>query len=106
MFPGKRRTRRSARVPLKVSVRLAGAEPPIQCEGETVVVSRHGALIKTPVALPVGAAVIVSVYLTGKSASARVVEVVGEGQWEAGIELDAPADIWGVPLPPDDWQDS
>lgn len=97
--------RRSTRVPLRVSIQVIGSDPAIECDGETVVVNLHGALVKTPVALPVGASLVISVYLTGKSAAATVIDVSGEGHLCAGIELQHPRNVWGVSLPPDDWRD-
>lgn len=95
--------RRSTRVPLRVSIQVIGSEPPLECEAETIVVNLHGALVKTPIPLPVGASVVISVYLTGKSAAATVRDVSGDGHQCAGIELQHPRNVWGVSLPPDDW---
>ena len=67
--------RRSSRVRLKVVIEADGISEPLRCEGETVVVNLHGALILTAVALRVGMKSSIHVELTGKSATADVVYV-------------------------------
>ncbi len=49
-----RESRRSSRVPLKVVIEGRGIAEPLTCEGETIIVNLHGALISTSVALSVG----------------------------------------------------
>jgi hypothetical protein len=46
----------------------------------------------------------VYVYLTDKRATAKVVHIDTENSLRCGIELEKPWNIWGVPLPPDDWE--
>jgi len=75
------------------------------CEGETIVVSLQGALIATAIGLSSGAKISVHVYLTDKRAGARVVYIDPKNPQHYGIELDKPRNIWGVPLPPDDWEE-
>jgi hypothetical protein len=98
--------RRSTRVPLDVSIEVEGEVGTLK--GTTVVVNLHGALIRIVRQLPLGADITVTVYLTGKSASARVVFVSMEDPWMCGIELERPQNIWGVSLSnvPDDWRES
>lgn len=76
---------------------------PLKCEGETVVVNFHGALISTALALRVGMGIEVWVLITGKRARAMVVFVDPEQPRFCGIALDEPQNIWGVSLPPEDW---
>ena len=52
--PVARESRRSTRVPLKVVIEAQGITEPLTCEGETIVVNLHGALISTPAVLKVG----------------------------------------------------
>ena len=75
------------------------------CEGETIIVNLHGALIATAIGLSVGMRVSIHVYLTNKRAAARVVYVDPKNSLHCGIELDEPRNIWGVSLPPDDWDE-
>ena len=72
----------------------------LTCDGKTVVVNLHGALLSVTIGLSVGMRISIHVYLTDKRAKARVVYVDPEKPLRCGIELDQPQNIWGVPLPP------
>ena len=72
---GRGESRRSTRVPLKVLIKAQGITEPRLCEGETIIVNLHGALISTSVALSAGMKIEIDVYLTGKHANAEVVYV-------------------------------
>ena len=76
----------------------------IVCAGETVIVNLHGALIKTLELLAHGTHITLHVPLTGKSAAAQVVFVDPEDRQSVGVELSHPQNIWGISLPPDDWE--
>ena len=67
-------SRRSTRVPLKVVIR-EWVTHSLVCEGETIIVNLHGALISTPVALSKGMRIQIQVFLTDKRAQAEVVYV-------------------------------
>ena|SRR5262250_1015545 len=97
-----RESRRSTRVHLRVVIEVRGSEK-LVCEGETIIVNLHGALISTAMPLSIGMSISVNVYLTDKRATARVVYVDPEHPLHCGVELDQPRNIWGVSLPPDDW---
>ena len=101
-----RESRRSTRVPLKVVIAVEGGAESLTCEGETIIVNLHGALISTAIGLSVGMRISIHVYLTDKRAKARVVYVDPEKPLRCGIELDQARNIWGVPLPPDDWDET
>ncbi len=96
--------RRSTRVPLKIDILVDDGAKNFTCEGETIVVNLHGALIRTVVGLKVGMRIAIHVFLTDKRASARVVYLNPENPLHCGIELEQPQNIWGVFLPPDDWE--
>jgi hypothetical protein len=100
-------SRRSTRVPLKVVLTVVegGAGSRIY-EGETIVVNLHGALIATAMGLSSGMRISVHVYLTDKRAAARVVYVDPKDPLRCGIELDEPRNIWGVSVPPDNWDET
>ena len=98
--------RRSTRVPLKVIIAIEGGAESRTCEGETIVVNLHGALIATVIGLSRGMRISIRVYLTDKRAAARVVYIDPENPLHCGIELAEPQNIWGVPLPPDDWEET
>ena len=95
-------SRRSTRVPLKVTIEVEGQE--LKCEGETIIVNLHGALIEVTAALEVGMRISIYVYITDKRSKARVVSVPNPLQ--CAIELEKPQNIWGVSLTPEDWQAS
>lgn len=94
------------RVPLRVAIAVEDGAETLTCEGETILVNLHGALISTAVALRVKLRIEIRVYLTDKCAKARVVYVNPENPLHCGIALDQPRNIWGIPLPPDDWDEA
>lgn len=96
-------SRRSTRVRLMLVIEAKGLSDPIVCDGTTIVVNRHGALISTTVPLRVGMKIQIRVIVTDKNAAADVVYVDPDRPRMCGIGLVEPGNIWGVPLPPDDW---
>lgn len=98
----RRELRRSTRVPIRVRIEVRATG--LSCEGETIVVNLHGALVKTTAPLELGARITLHVQLTGKSADARVVFASRERPLEFGIALDAPQNIWGISFAPADWR--
>ena len=102
--PISRRSRRSTRVPLKILVEVQDRTESLP--GETIMVNLHGALISISTQLNIGMTISVYVYLTDKRANAEVVYIDPENPMRCGIELDKPRNIWGVPLPPDDWKET
>lgn len=62
-------------------------------------------LISTAAALTEGMRVEIQVYLTDKRAQAQVVYIDPDQPLHCGIALAKPENIWGVPLPPDDWSE-
>jgi hypothetical protein len=77
-----------------------------RCDGETITVNLHGALIATGIGLSDGMRVSILVYITDKRAAARVVYVDPANPMLCGIELDEPRNIWGVPIMPDNWSET
>jgi hypothetical protein len=98
-------SRRSARVRLKILIEVQGVTEPLMCEGEIIVVNLHGALILTAVALRIGMKVSIYVQMTDRQAAAEVVYVDPDQPRHCGIKLAKPKNIWGISLPPDDWQE-
>ncbi len=99
-------SRRSTRVPLKVVITVEGGAERRTCEGETIVVNLHGALIATANGLSSGMRISIHAYLTDKRAAARVVYIDPKNPLRCGIELDEPRNIWGVSVPPDNWDET
>jgi hypothetical protein len=98
-------SRRSTRVRLKVVIEAKGVTEALTCDGETIVVNRHGALISTAVPMRVGMKIQIHVIPTNTRAAADVVYVDPERPRVCGIGLVIPENIWGVSLPPDDWHE-
>jgi len=88
-----------------VEIETQGIVESLTCQGETVVVNRHGALISTDVALRVGMRIEIHVILTGKRALADVVYVDPDNPRLCGVGLVKPENIWGLSFPPDDWHE-
>jgi hypothetical protein len=99
-----RDSRRSTRVQLKVRIEAKGLTEPLTCEGETIVVNLHGALVSTSVPLRVGMKIEIHVILTDTGGLAQVVYVDPDWPRHCGIALETPQNIWGASLPPDDWK--
>src|SRR5437879_1277309 len=96
-------SRRSTRVPLKVVISAQGVGEPLTCDGETIVVNRHGALISSTVPLRMGLKIEVHVIMTDKRAKAEVVYLDAERPFVCGIALEKTENVWGLSIPPDDW---
>ena len=103
--PGVREQRRSTRVRMKVEIKAHGVNEPLSCDGETLIVNLHGALMSTAIPLRVGMRIEIHVILTDKRATAQVVYLDPDRPRLCGIGLEKPENIWGVSLPPDDWED-
>ena len=101
-----RENRRSTRVRMKVQIAAQAVTEPLTCEGETIVVNLHGALISTATPLRVGMKIEIHVVMTDKHALAQVVYIDPDHPRFCGIGLEKPQNIWGVPLPPQDWSES
>lgn len=92
--------RRSTRMFLHRPVEVEGAG--VEYAGETITVNLHGALVRIAAPLRLGDRVTVHVHHTGKSAPGAVV-FANSSMSQFGIELQNPENIWGVALPPSDW---
>lgn len=103
--PSLRVSRRSTRVPLELVISVQSLNPSLTCDGETIVVNRHGALIISGVPLRLETRIEIHIVATGKRAKATVVYVDPERNRVCGISLDEPENVWGLSLPPDDWHE-
>jgi hypothetical protein len=90
---------------MRVEIKTLGLDEPVVCQGETIIVNRHGALISTTVALRVGLKVEVHVLPTGKRGLADVVYVDPDRPRVCGVGLASPENIWGLSFPPEDWRE-
>jgi hypothetical protein len=98
--------RRSTRVPLRIVISVQGLSEPVSCNGETVTVNRHGALIVSAIPLHIEVKIEILVVRPRQRANAKVVYVDPDRPRVCGIALEKPENIWGVIVPPDDWSDN
>lgn len=94
--------RRSTRIPTDINVLLEVQGEEFAYAGETITVNLHGALVRIAAPLKRGDRVTLHVHRTGKFAPGAVV-FANSGISQFGIELESPGNIWGVALPPADW---
>ncbi len=104
-LPNFRAVQRSSHAPIAVVIVIEGGVATQTCEGKTIVVNRHGALVATAKGLRIGMRISIYAHVTDKRAMARVVYIDPKNPHQCGIELDEPQNIWGVPLPSDDWEE-
>lgn len=98
-------SRRSTRVPLKLVIAAQGLDEKLICDGETIIVNCHGALISCAVPLRLKMKIEIKVIITDKRATASVVYVDPDQPQRCGIALEKPENIWGLSFPPDDWHE-
>jgi len=67
-----RNSRRSTRVPVKVAIEVLRGTERMRCEGETILVNLHGALILTSQGLSAGSNISIHVQLSDKRANAEI----------------------------------
>ena len=100
--------RRSSRVPMTMPLTITSLEPKAQffevCE--TLLVSAHGCVMRSPIKLEVGVPLQFSVN-NGRQTTGRVVEChpLGANQvgWKVAAKLDLPGNFWGLSSCPGDW---
>jgi len=100
--------RRSSRVPMTMPVTITSVEPAAQffevCE--TLVISAHGCVMRSPIRLEVGVPLQFRVN-TGRQTTAHVVDChpIGANQpgWKVAAKLDLPGNFWGLSSCPGDW---
>jgi len=104
--PGAAGQRRSSRVIIAVPIIIVGKDGsgPFTASGETLVVNRESARIKTEQQLLLGMEVEITVPSRNLSRKARVVFVDEAHEGEYAVELTTPANLWGVHFPPVDWE--
>ena len=103
--------RRSARLSIIVPVTMRGTDAAGQAFKEntwTISVNKHGGRIATFRQLAVDDDIVIENPLLGRSAKARVNRVCekhfAEDPYEVCVELLEAQNVWGVKLPPEDWQ--
>ncbi len=103
-FNRRRSTRVHLRVPLTIqSVDSQGRS--FETRGETILVNKQGALLRSDRKLQLGSEVVVAIPQTQREQTGKVVwEDPDTGNY--GVELSRPENLWGVSFPPDDWSES
>jgi len=100
--------RRSSRISLVIRIVIAGILPEtgalFQAVGETLVVNKHGALIRTVPGLKAGMRLCITVPSSGKSDGARIVWDSPQSEGRYGIELETPENLWDCFVPLADWE--
>ncbi|MGA2607580.1 MAG: hypothetical protein ABSH01_08995 [Terriglobia bacterium] len=103
--------RRSARLSIIVPVTVRGTDAAGQAFKEntwTISVNKHGGRIATFHQLAADDQIVIENPLLGQTAKARVNRVCekrfAEDPYEVCVELLEPQNVWGVKLPPEDWQ--
>ncbi len=91
-------SRVSVRVPLKLTLEIEGED--FKCEGETVLVNQHGALITASAPLQPGSRIWINVYITCKRCAARIIYRSQTEPNQYGVKLETSGSIWGVSLTP------
>src|SRR5688572_5612053 len=87
--------RRSTRVLLKVALLLRGNDPqgqPFETLGETVLVNKHGARVRSERELYLGSEVVLVVAKTRREQPARIVWEVQSREY--AVELSHPENFW------------
>jgi len=106
---GLRERRRSTRLPLKIPVVVTSLDPAcdFRSECQTVDVNAHGCAFIARERLKDGTPVMMNLVPNGASKNGRVVfaiRLLESVSWLHGVELDGPANFWGVDNPPADWR--
>src|SRR5262249_32637798 len=100
------KARRTTRIPLRIPVLMivdeAGKSRSL--DGWTMIVNVHGAKVECKRRFALHEEVLVQVPFNGKSQRGKVVwaraEANENGNFEFGVELNEPENLWGVGFPP------
>ena len=105
---GRRSTRISIAIPITISGKDANGRP-FKENTRTIILNKHGAKIVTVHQLALGAEVLLENRALGRTAKTTVAWLgdrpSAREPAELGIQLVEAENIWGIELPPDDWQE-
>jgi len=105
---GRRSTRISIAIPITISGKDANGRP-FKENTRTIILNKHGAKIVTVHQLALGAEVLLENRALGRTAKTTVAWLgdrpTAREPAELGIQLVEAENIWGIELPPDDWQE-
>jgi hypothetical protein len=106
------KARRTTRIPLRIPVLLVIDEQgkSRSLDGWTMIVNIHGAKIECKHRFGMHEEVLVQVPFNSMSQKGKIVwsrsEPNDNGNYEIGVELDRPENLWGVGFPPSDWENA
>lgn len=106
------KARRTTRIPLRIPVLVVIEEngKSRTLDGWTMIVNVHGAKIECKHRFGMHEEVTIQVPFNGMSQKGKVVwsklEPNANGNYEFGVELNQPENLWGVGFPPSDWEAS
>ena len=107
--PAAAERRRSQRIPLAVPLFARSLDPLATFYGRvhTLQVSSHGCVLHAPRPLKRGTELRLDVLSSNRTTTARVIHSDPTGThlktWTVALELDKPANFWGVQSPPSNW---
>ena len=102
--------RRSTRIRWQIPIQITSVDPNCSFDEkcETVAVNAHGCGVICHIPLEKGTPVKLGLLPENQEVMAHVADVVKLGEdgraWLLGLQLDAPANVWGVRNPPHDWE--
>jgi hypothetical protein len=101
--------RRSTRIRWQIPIQITSVDPrvPFNETCETVAVNAHGCGVICHTPLEKGTPVKLGLLPDNREVMAHIADVVKLGDdgraWLLGLQLDVPANVWGVRNPPHDW---
>lgn len=105
-FSNQGEVRRGTRIPFEIPITLSSLDQalPFSESCLTLLVNPQGCAARFGRPLRIGAAVRLEGLPTKTTVTARVVNCIPiEKFWLLGLALDEPANVWGIPSPPEDW---
>jgi hypothetical protein len=102
--------RRSTRIRWQIPIQITSVDAcvPFNETCETVAVNAHGCGVICHTPLEKGTPVKLGLLPDNREVMAHIADVVKLGEdgraWLLGLQLDAPANVWGVRNPPHDWE--
>lgn len=104
--------RYGTRIPCAIPITLHSLDPsyPLSEQGEIILVNLRGCAARFSHPVRIGNRVELQGLPTNRNVTARIVHCIsvskGDNLWLLGLELDEPANVWGIQMLPDDWLSS
>ncbi len=103
------KARGGTRVPCEIPITLTSLNPvqPFSEPCQIVLVNLRGCAARFRRSVKVGIAVGLQGLPATPNVTGRVVNCISLGEherlWLLGLALDEPGNVWGIPMPPEDW---